>query len=355
MQTQQIPTVPPLHTSHVDEDSATFRSRTFLVRYAHEIYDLNDGVHFRLTLPDTDISLFHGINKPITAPEPVTLLLEMYHSDFAKGEEVGVAAHNDHPSYDPDNVVPENPTFTPIASQTLKIPQFSSGLQLYYPIHFERSSYVQLDMMVHLAATAIRIEHICFEEEEDISTTDNLSASSVSTTGITTVSTVGNDDNEVDNTSQTVFTVAGTVVRRGPETTKIDTAHVPVQTTMQMLTRKMSKLSRYRPGEGKFRSAMARKLSLGSVSSPAPKTSSSSSSSSSPSSPPTAQHTVDSNGEDVSPHNNDANPNVTRPTRLSISTTATSFSSSCGFSRSEMEDLYEKLYRVSRKFTEIIR
>ena len=316
--------MPPLHTSHVDDDSATFRSRTFLVRYSNEMYDLNDGVHFRLTMPDVDISLFYENSEPITAPEPVTLVFELCFSGFTKDVQNGNPDHMDHPNYDSQHIVPVNPTFIPVASQTLKIPQFASGLQEYYPIHFEKGSYVQLDMMLHLAATSIRIENICFEEGDNSDDTQSIS------TSVTT----GTDDSQELNSAQTVFFVAGQIVKRGPETTRIETPHIPVQSTFQMLSRKMTRLSKYRPGEGKFRAAVAKKLSIGGATK------------SSPSSSPSAPER-DSNTEDfTSASSSNTNPGITRPTRISITSTSTPFLSSSGFSKAAIEDVYEKLYRV---------
>ena len=316
--------MPPLHTSHVDDDG-TFRSRTFLVKYANEIYDMNDGVHFRLTIPDVDISLFHHDDMSITAPEPVTLVFEMYYSEFIKDADNGNASHINHPNYDPDNIVPANPTFTSVASQTLKIPQFLSGLQEYYPIHFDRGSYVQLDMMLHLAATAIRIENIEFEEEDNDGEDDSKSTSTITTTGTaSTVDVSGDDSADVD--AQDVFTITGKIVKRGPETTTIDTTHMPVQSTLQMLSKKMAKLGKYRPGEGKFRAAMAKKLHM-------KPSSSSSKSLSSPSSSCPFPTDAEINGKK-------------KATRLSISTSSASFLSSSGFLKSEMDGIYEILYRV---------
>ena len=137
---------------HVDEDTHSFRSRTFMVRYQGECYDINEGVHFRLTVPNVDISVFHG-SRPITSPEPVNLRIELLHAEFT------AAAIKDS-STDLEACIPEDPLFKVLASQDVRIPRFSSGLQAYLPINFARGTFIALDMMIHMAATAIRYQSV---------------------------------------------------------------------------------------------------------------------------------------------------------------------------------------------------
>lgn len=47
------------------------------MRYAWEVFDLNDGVHWRLTVPLINIAHFDDYNNPITSPEPVTLKIDL--------------------------------------------------------------------------------------------------------------------------------------------------------------------------------------------------------------------------------------------------------------------------------------
>ena len=49
------------------------------------------SVHFRLTVPNTNISIFEG-SHAITSPEPVNLLVELVHAEFTeKGKKDNLA------------------------------------------------------------------------------------------------------------------------------------------------------------------------------------------------------------------------------------------------------------------------
>lgn len=77
VKTSRLDAPPLLHPCQVDESLHHFRSRTFVVRYSWEVYDLNDGVHWRLTVPGVNISQLSDVDHPITSPEPVSILIEL--------------------------------------------------------------------------------------------------------------------------------------------------------------------------------------------------------------------------------------------------------------------------------------
>ena len=58
--------------------------------------------------------------------------------------------------YDVETYIPSDPEFTCLATEELGISRLRSGLHEYYPVRFNRGNYVNLDVMLHSAVTAIR-------------------------------------------------------------------------------------------------------------------------------------------------------------------------------------------------------
>jgi len=146
-----VQAAPIVNPSTVDYDTLTFLSRTVVVRYSCERSQLNEGVHWRLTLPSVDLSDI-GIegeeDASITCPEPVNIEVALVFAPFS--DMTGKDAYSDI-----EEIIPTVPKFSKIAMQVLQIPEVRSGVHSYFPIHFDRSSFVRLDAMVHVAATGV--------------------------------------------------------------------------------------------------------------------------------------------------------------------------------------------------------
>ncbi len=146
---QAIPLAPMLDHSQVDEINQSFRTRVFVIRYKDEIHELNDGVHWRLTVPNVDLMpLGEGVG-------PACLDLLHVHIKL-----MGVSLIND-PAVDMyknvQKLIPSGDLeFKVISEQTLSIQRASSGFHEFFPIRFDRLNFVDLDCMVHCGVTAIR-------------------------------------------------------------------------------------------------------------------------------------------------------------------------------------------------------
>ena len=58
------------------------------------------------------------------------------------------------------SLIPTRPSFEKLSSQSVEIHRATSGLHAYYPIHFEKKYFLELDAMFHVCVTSIRYQEI---------------------------------------------------------------------------------------------------------------------------------------------------------------------------------------------------
>ena len=151
-----IPAAPIINLCHVDEHSNSFCSRSFVVRYKDEEHELNDGVHWRITMPDVDLSEL-GANAPAC--------LDLLHINFKL---MGIQLVNDPtvdmmrdvhkllPAASEDfGIDTSELDFKLVSEQTLTVQRTSSGLHELYPLRFDRLNFLDVDCMVHCAVTGV--------------------------------------------------------------------------------------------------------------------------------------------------------------------------------------------------------
>jgi Putative serine esterase (DUF676)/Protein FAM135 len=126
-----------------------FQSRSFVVRYANEYFELNEGVKFRMSHPFQPSELPSLNQQSLTAPEPVVVKVDLLCCKLLQAE--GDVRDID-PFLPPDPVV-----FDTVATQSLRVPRVHSGLHEFFPIWFERGNFINLDVMIHIGAN-VRLE-----------------------------------------------------------------------------------------------------------------------------------------------------------------------------------------------------
>jgi hypothetical protein len=105
---------------------------------------LNEGVQWRITLPDLDIE--HG--API-CPDLFFVQFGLVHQDFPDEPKAGPS----EPSSPPNNLIEL------VSVQTLGLQSVSSDFHQYFPITFDGHYAVCLDVMVHAMITGVHYNH----------------------------------------------------------------------------------------------------------------------------------------------------------------------------------------------------
>jgi hypothetical protein len=146
----------------IDEDKV-LRSRQFVIRYLDEVYELNDGVHWRLTAQNVDITM-NGLYPPL-CPEILHLQFDLFCCKLITDDSVDLM-------YDVVQLIPQSRGFEKITSQSLEMHRATSGVHAYYPIRFDRRHFVELDVMVHVGVTAVRFRDIVSGEVASVSKFD---------------------------------------------------------------------------------------------------------------------------------------------------------------------------------------
>lgn len=137
----------------IDDTLQCWRSRSLLVRYLDEQYELSDGIYWKLCVPGVTInsdSICNGLDN-----------MELH----LKFELLCCPLEQD----DRDGTVPLRPTFSTVATQDLLIRRPVSGIHAYYPITFDGIFMAHVDCMVHVAVTSLRFADFIFEADmEDV-------------------------------------------------------------------------------------------------------------------------------------------------------------------------------------------
>lgn len=248
----RVEAAPVVNPCSVDYDTLTFHSRTVIVRFNSERMQLNEGVHWRFTVPTVELSevglenLQGHETSDIICPEPASIEVSLIHAPFldTTGKDVVWAV---------EEVIPEVPAFTKLATQVLQVPEVRSGTHAYFPVHFDRGSFVCLHTMVHIAATAVHFMGNELALEPAVKDVSLVSSS------VDTIKAAGGSSNETSRDHEAVATCNPLVMlfegigseviegdkeprigdtsqisqRRLPETTKIKKS--PVKTPMQRI------------------------------------------------------------------------------------------------------------------------
>eukprot|EP01038_Epipyxis_sp_PR26KG_P010970 gene10970-14734_t len=140
----------------VDDAERQFRSRSFVIRYKDEKHELNDGVHWRFTLPKVDLSGYEFTDDFEASP----ICTELLHMRFELLFSPLIEESAGDLFSDIDSFIPDNPSYETVATQNIIIQKAGSGIHEYYPIRFKRSYYIDLDCMIHCSVSAIRYHTI---------------------------------------------------------------------------------------------------------------------------------------------------------------------------------------------------
>lgn len=151
---QRVPGPGLIRMCNLDNANKTFTSRTIAVRYRDESHELNEGVHWRLTVPNARLDVPSSDSSLRTAfcNDILIVTFDLHFSDF-----VDVNASSDL-LHDVASHIPESINFKHVASQSLYIQYAASDLHGYYPVTFDAANFMELDVMVHSAVTAIRFK-----------------------------------------------------------------------------------------------------------------------------------------------------------------------------------------------------
>ena len=130
-------------------EESYFCSRTFVIRYRDESHELNEGAHWRFTIPQLDLSLLDTDTQAISCPELLTMRFNLYHCDLC-----GVGPSSDLMK-DLEAHLPRDPVFKLYATQDIHLQQACSGFHHYYPVSFTQHQDACLDVLLHCAITKV--------------------------------------------------------------------------------------------------------------------------------------------------------------------------------------------------------
>lgn len=137
---QRIPAARLCSMCEVEDTSKTFRSRSIVVRYKDEKHELNDGCHWRFTVPIQNMHAFmdasddslpaheHKQQKSIHCTEFLHLRFELLYTSLLDNDGTVDLMR------DIDSVLPDDPEFEIVASQNIVLQQANSGVQQYFPV-----------------------------------------------------------------------------------------------------------------------------------------------------------------------------------------------------------------------------
>jgi hypothetical protein len=130
-------------------EESYFCTRTFVIRYRDEWHEINEGAHWRITVPDFDLSLIDTKTHAISCTELLTMRFNLYQCDL-----FNISATSDLMKNLEQHLPPE-PEFKLYAHQDIHLQQAGSGFHQYYPVSFTKQLDVCLDVMVHCAITKV--------------------------------------------------------------------------------------------------------------------------------------------------------------------------------------------------------
>lgn len=144
-----------LDVSQILDLQRVFRTRQVVIRYLDEVHELNDGVHWRLTAQNVDVTSY-GLEPP-TSPEILHFKFDLFCCPLIHDETVDMMN-------DVAKLIPAQPNFEKLSTQSVEIHRATSGMHAYYPVRFEKKYFIELDAMFHVCVTAIRYKDICIND-----------------------------------------------------------------------------------------------------------------------------------------------------------------------------------------------
>eukprot|EP00603_Paraphysomonas_imperforata_P000427 CAMPEP_0114414520 /NCGR_PEP_ID=MMETSP0103-20121206/1431_1 /TAXON_ID=37642 ORGANISM="Paraphysomonas imperforata, Strain PA2" /NCGR_SAMPLE_ID=MMETSP0103 /ASSEMBLY_ACC=CAM_ASM_000201 /LENGTH=938 /DNA_ID=CAMNT_0001582665 /DNA_START=205 /DNA_END=3021 /DNA_ORIENTATION=+ len=156
----EIPAAPAIDMCEIQNngEESYFCTRTFVIRYRDENHEINEGTHWRLTIPEFDLSLLDQDTQAISCPELLTLRFNLYQCDL----------HNVVPSSDLmkdlESHLPPEPQFKLFASEDIHMQQACSGFHQYFPVHFTAHQDASIEVLLHSAITRIAVTDSSSEE-----------------------------------------------------------------------------------------------------------------------------------------------------------------------------------------------
>ena len=125
-------------------------------RYLEESHELNEGVQWRLTVPDLDLLTSASNCEAPVSPETLHFTFELYCCPLLRDETIDMM-------YEVDYLIPPDVRFERVATQSIEIPRAASGVHVYCPIRFDSRHFIELDAMLHVGVTGIKYSPRTFE------------------------------------------------------------------------------------------------------------------------------------------------------------------------------------------------
>lgn len=142
----------------IDDRSQCWRSRSLLIRYLDEQYELSDGIYWNLCVPGVTLNsgyICNGLDRM-----DLYLKFELLCCPLEQDDRYGA--------------VPQRPSFSTVSTQDLLIRRPASGIHAYHPITFDGLFMAHVDCMVHVAITSLRFDDLIFESamEEEVTASE---------------------------------------------------------------------------------------------------------------------------------------------------------------------------------------
>jgi len=146
----------------------SYTSRAFVIRYKDEVHQLNEAVHWRLTVPkvellDGGVGVEHAVDAaaPPFCHELLRIEYELYCCQLVtNNENSDQDMHRNVDAFLP----PEPVEYERVARQTLCVQHAASGMHEYFPVRFTKGFLTNIDSFVHCGVTAVRYNDICVDK-----------------------------------------------------------------------------------------------------------------------------------------------------------------------------------------------
>ena len=165
----------PINYAHIDDQTKSFRSRAFLIRYRDEEHELNEACRFQITIPNIE----HYINTTRNANQFIdtdSLYLKaiLYCNPYDEDTpDEAPFYNNDIPTGTNNSSTSDTGEWEIVAEQTIQITNYlNCNIHQYYPINFVRSRYMTVDCMIHTAIVGIRYPEIKDRQMNNTNTRD---------------------------------------------------------------------------------------------------------------------------------------------------------------------------------------
>ena len=153
----------PINYAHIDDQTKSFRSRAFLIRYRDEEHELNEACRFQITIPNIEhyTNTTNYTNQFIDT-DSLYLKAILYCNPYDEDtpDEAPFYNNNDLTGANNSNAT-DTGEWEIVAEQTIQITKYlNNSIHQYYPINFVRSRYMTVDCMIHTAIVGIRYPEI---------------------------------------------------------------------------------------------------------------------------------------------------------------------------------------------------